>query len=143
VDLDYTGAGPTTLAQGDDPKFWRVDPYNKLFSGVIYQRSEIRIGDIPNGTSNTYLIGEKYLPPDNYLNGGDPGDDDHLYVGFDNDTARTTFDPPLHDTPKYQDPFRFGSAHVGGCNMLYCDGSVAVVAYSIEKAIHLRAGDRR
>jgi prepilin-type processing-associated H-X9-DG protein len=111
--------------------------------GVIYQRSELRIADITNGTSNTYLLGEKYLNPTDYLTGNDYGDNEHMYVGADNDINRLTSSPPLRDTRGYQSTLIFGSAHVGGFNMLYCDGRVEVVAYDIDPAVYLRAGDRR
>ena len=45
-------------------------------SGVSFQRSEVTMAQIRDGTSNTYLIGEKYLDPDHYLNGEDPGDNE-------------------------------------------------------------------
>jgi prepilin-type processing-associated H-X9-DG protein len=61
----------------------------------------------------------------------------------DNDIFRLTLSPPLRDTPGYQDYTRFGSVHVGGCNMLYCDGRVEVVDYDVDPAVHQRAGDRR
>ena len=109
----------------------------------MYQRSQHTIGDIGNGTSNTYLIGEKYLNPVDYLTGNDPGDNETMYIGADNDINRITLRPPLQDKRGLQDTRRFGSAHVGGCNMLYCDGRVEVVAYSVDPAVHLRAGDRR
>jgi prepilin-type processing-associated H-X9-DG protein len=141
--LDGFGPGPPTLAAGDKPSFWTVDPYNKKWVGVIYQRSELRIADITNGTSNTYLGGEKYVNPTDYFTGWDPGDDSNMYTGAQNDTNRQTVDPPLRDTRGYQSTLIFGSAHVGGCNMLYCDGRVEIVAYDIDPAVHLRAGDRR
>lgn len=56
---------------------------------------------------------------------------------------RLTSSPPLRDTRGYQSTLIFGSAHVGGCNMLFCDGRVEVVAYDISPTVHLRAGDRR
>jgi prepilin-type processing-associated H-X9-DG protein len=110
---------------------------------VIWQRTEIRIGDVTNGTSNTYLLGEKYLNPVDYLTGNDPGDNEVEYIGFDNDITRGVYDLPLQDKRGYTDTFRFGSAHVGGCNMLYCDGRVEVVNYNVDLAVHKRAGDRR
>jgi prepilin-type N-terminal cleavage/methylation domain-containing protein/prepilin-type processing-associated H-X9-DG protein len=140
---NQNGSGPPDLKTGDDPKFWTKAPYNRKWTGVIFQRSEIRIGDIANGTSNTYLLGEKYLNPADYFTGRDYGDNEHMYIGYDNDLSRTTSLPPLQDKQGYQDIIRFGSAHVGGCNMLYCDGSVGVVAYQVEPAVFLRAGDRR
>ena len=101
------------------------------------------MGTLPTGTSNTYLLGEKYLNPADYFTGRDYGDNEHMYIGFDNDIARATVLPPLLDKPGYQDIIRFGSAHVGGCNMLYCDGRVEVVAYDVDPKVFLRAGDRR
>lgn len=142
VAFDPNGPGPSTLAQGDKPAFWKQSPYNRKWMGVIYMRSEIRLTDITNGTSNTYLLGEKYLNPTDYLTGNDTADNEHMYVGADNDICRVTLSPPLQDTRGYADYARFGSAHVGGCNMLYCDGRVEVVAYDVDPAVHQRAGDR-
>ena len=137
------GSGPADLKTGDDSKYWNSPPYNRKWVGVMYTRSEHKIADITNGTSNTYLIGEKYLQPEHYFDGQDPGDNETMYIGGDNDINRITIHPPLQDKAKYADTKRFGSNHVGGCNMLYCDGRVEVVAYSIEPAVHTRAGDRR
>jgi prepilin-type processing-associated H-X9-DG protein len=130
------------------PKFWTGDPYNRKWCGVIYQRSQTRITDISNGTSNTYLIGEKYLNPTDYFTGQDPADNEVMYIGTDNDIERVTFSPEYATTPRqdkrgYQNTQIFGSAHVSGCNMLYCDGRVEFVDYNIAQAVHTRAGDRR
>src|SRR5262249_16760213 len=141
--LDVAAPGPDTLALGDKPSFWKQSPYNLKWVGVSYMRSEHRIADITNGASNTYLLGEKYLNPTDYFTGNDPADDGTMYCGFQNDINRMTLSPPLRDTWGYQAPLRFGSAHVGGCNMLYCDGRVEIVAYDVDPAVHKRAGDRR
>src|SRR5207245_1191226 len=139
------GPGPTTLAQGDAAAFWAgyTGAYARKWVGVIYQRSEIRITDISNGTSNTYLLGEKYLQPEHYKDGQDGSDNEHMYIGADNDIEKITLRPPLQDKKLLNDTKRFGSVHVGGCNMLYADGRVEVVSYSVDQAVHQRAGDRR
>jgi prepilin-type processing-associated H-X9-DG protein len=143
IQWDPNGPGPSTLAQGDDPKFWKASPYNRRWTGVIYMRSQTRIADITHGTSNTYLLGEKYLNPTDYLTGNDSADNENMYVGTDDDICRVTLYPPLQDKRGYPDYARFGSAHAGGCNMLYCDGQVEVVAYDVDTAVHQAAGDRR
>ncbi len=97
---------------------------------------------IPHGTSNTYLIGEKYLNRDHYSDGIDGGDDESLYSGFDNDNSRCTFLPPHRDFPGYTDSLSFGSAHQEGLNMAYCDGSVHFIPYSVDPQVHKQAGSR-
>jgi prepilin-type N-terminal cleavage/methylation domain-containing protein/prepilin-type processing-associated H-X9-DG protein len=137
------GPGPATLAAGDNSSFWTIAPYNLKCTGVIYMRSQHRIADITNGTSNTYLLGEKYLNPTDYFTGQDLGDEATMVVGSKNDINRLTLIPPLQDKRGYQDTKRFGSAHAAGCNMLYCDGRVAIVGYDVDQNVHQRAGDRR
>jgi prepilin-type processing-associated H-X9-DG protein len=140
---EVDGEGPPTLQAGDAPSFWREGKYRTAyFTGVIFLRSQIRMADISNGTSNTYLIGEKYLNPSNYDNSKDEGDDEAMLTGMDCCNVRCTALPPLRDTPSRNDLFRFGSAHASGCNMLYCDGRVELVAYSVDPAVHQRAGNR-
>jgi prepilin-type N-terminal cleavage/methylation domain-containing protein/prepilin-type processing-associated H-X9-DG protein len=135
--------GPGSLQEGDTPSFWKQSRYlTRDFTGVIFQRSEIKIADITNGTSNTYLVGEKYLNAASYLSHDDEGDDEPMFVGMDSCVARFTASPPLQDRRGMEDLYRFGSAHAAGCNMLYCDGRVEFVAYTIEPSVHLRAGNR-
>jgi prepilin-type N-terminal cleavage/methylation domain-containing protein/prepilin-type processing-associated H-X9-DG protein len=131
--------GPPTLAAGDSPGYgW---PSTNNFTGVIYQRFGVPLVQITNGTSNTFLAGEKYLNPDHYFNGADGSDNESMYVGFDNDIARSTDYPPMKDRPGVTSTFAFGSAHTAGLNMLYCDGSVSYIAFSIDPAVFLRAGN--
>ncbi|MGI6414295.1 MAG: DUF1559 domain-containing protein [Thermoguttaceae bacterium] len=117
-------------------------------TGVIYQRSTVAIGDISDGTSNTYLLGEKYVSREMYTTGADNGDDQSMYVGYDLDVNRwTQNDPvapytPLRDRRGLEQYYRFGSAHPGACNFVFCDGSVRSVSYTIDPEIHRRLGNR-
>jgi prepilin-type N-terminal cleavage/methylation domain-containing protein/prepilin-type processing-associated H-X9-DG protein len=144
-DLKYfepEGDGPPDLKTGDDPAFWRGSGYLPTrFTGVIFIRSEIRSGDIRHGTSNTYLIGEKYVNASSYYSGQEEGDDEAMLTGMDVCIARCTALPPLRDRLNYN-YFFFGSAHPDGCNMLYCDGRVEAVAYSVDPAVHKQTGNR-
>jgi prepilin-type N-terminal cleavage/methylation domain-containing protein/prepilin-type processing-associated H-X9-DG protein len=138
--VDEFFPGPASLAEGDDRAYpW---PSTENLTGVIFQRSEIRLTDIRHGTSNTYLLGEKYLNPDAYATGSDPADNENQYTGFNNDNYRCTAYPPLHDRRGYQDTFSFGSAHRAGVNMAYCDGSVRFVYFSVDPEVHRQAGSR-
>jgi prepilin-type N-terminal cleavage/methylation domain-containing protein/prepilin-type processing-associated H-X9-DG protein len=102
-------------------------------NGVAYQRSTITIKDIVDGTSHTYLAGEKYLSPDSYHTGADFSDDQPLLSGDDFDIYGWTDQAPMRDRRGTGDKTRtpFGSAHPGGFNMAMCDGSVDTVSYDI------------
>jgi prepilin-type N-terminal cleavage/methylation domain-containing protein/prepilin-type processing-associated H-X9-DG protein len=133
--------GPPSLAAGDDPSFsW---PDTSWLTGVSFQRSQIGFKDITNGTSNTYMVGEKYLNPDHYFTGTDPSDNENMYVGYNNDVFRCGHSVPLKDLKGLTDTLRFGSMHPSGLNMAFCDGSVRLVAYDIDRAVHQRQADRR
>src|SRR5262249_61612160 len=55
---DEAAITPGSLAQGDDAAWWAsVSLLAPKFSGVVYQRSTVRVTDIKAGTSNTYFGG--------------------------------------------------------------------------------------
>lgn len=120
-------------------------------TGIFYMRSLVTIAQISDGTSNTYMLGEKYLPPDAYFNGQDRGDNESMYSGANDDICRSTFyapssgptHTPMQDTEGYASQYRFGSAHASGCHMALCDGSVRVVSYSINPEAHCYLGNRK
>ena len=84
----------------------------------------------------TYFVGEKYLNPDAYDTGGDPGDDEGVYMGYANNVTRTTQNLPMQDRAAYTDYGDFGSAHTEIFQMSMCDGSVHAINYSISLKIH-------
>src|SRR5262249_46004541 len=97
-----------------------------VFTGIMFRRSQIKMAQITRGSSNTFMIGEKYLNPDHYSDGQDPSDNETMYVGFDNDTYRCTNRRPRQDQRGLQDTYSFGGNHLSGVNMAYCDGSVSL-----------------
>jgi prepilin-type N-terminal cleavage/methylation domain-containing protein len=126
--------GPNSFADGDNGKY----AWSELSAatGIIANASEFRIGDITDGTTNTYLIGEKYLNPFSYENGQDIGDDQTVYSGDERDVVRFTRAAARQDQPGFIQDWIFGSAHVGAMNMALCDASVRTISYAIEPQVH-------
>jgi len=114
------------------------------FTGIAFHKSLIKIKDVTDGTTKTYLAGEKYINPDSYDAGTSWGDDCCVYSGADWDIQRWTHIRyrPLHDRPGFAAPERFGSAHPGGLNFVLCDGSVRTVNYEIDPITHRLLGNR-
>jgi prepilin-type processing-associated H-X9-DG protein len=131
---------PQSLAEGDDPNY--VWPDVSKATGVCFLRSEIRMSEILDGVSQTYLIGEKYVSQPNYDTADDRGHDQCMYSGVDLDINRWTIDPPQPDSDPQRER-RFGSAHAGGCQFVMCDGSVRTISYQIDGEIHRRLGNRK
>ncbi len=136
--LDSRG-GPAGYDDVESYDGWRD---GSKATGVCFQRSEVRLAEIPDGTSNTYLLGEKYVSVRGYETGLDTAHDQSLYSGADWDLARWVLGPPLPDADEFQTR-AFGSAHEGACHMALCDGSVRSVGYSVDVETHRRLGNRR
>jgi hypothetical protein len=147
INAGHTGSnslpsgGPATLKEGDETFPW---PPVQGFTGISFLRSQVRIGQITDGTSQTYLLGEKSLELSRYESGLGFSDRGHLYIGFAPDTSRMAYDyaSPAQDSG-LNDPARFGSAHVGRCFFAFCDGSVRSISYDIDPTIHAQHGNRR
>jgi prepilin-type processing-associated H-X9-DG protein len=132
--------GPATLQQGDANQY----PWTDLsqFTGICYQRSEVRPAMVSDGLSQTYLIGEKHVSWNHYDTYDDEGYNQSMYVGTCLDLVRWVIEPPLQDSgePVVE---RFGSAHPAGAQFVFCDGSVHTISYGIDKEVHRRLGNRR
>jgi hypothetical protein len=119
-----------------------------------------RFAKITDGTSHTFLLGEKYLRSDLYEGGG-KSDDQGWADGWDPDAIRSTCFQPYQDSDSTgfqfqplntskdifgsdQDVYYFGSAHTGGFNCIYADGSIHTLNYDIDvvlfNALATRAG---
>jgi prepilin-type N-terminal cleavage/methylation domain-containing protein len=111
----------------------------------------ITISKIIDGTSHTFLVGEKYVRSDLY-EGGSKSDDKGWTDGWDPDTMRSTCFQPYQDSDSqgYQfqplnnpgdlfgfdrDVYYFGSAHTGGFNGVFADGSIHTLNYDIDPVV--------
>ena len=143
------GPGPESYEEAElDQGFIRFDPL-EYCHGIAFQRSEMSMRQITDGTSNTYMVGEKYVNPDYYEGGRssaftekDIGDDQGAWISDDLDSHRNTEILPLQDQPGVNGQFSFGSAHPGVFNMSMCDGSVISVSFEVELEVHRATGTR-
>ncbi len=130
-------------------------------TGVMYYRSTLKPAQINDGTSKTYLVGEKWMPIAGYegtANEEDPGftagDNQSMYTGYEWDNHRVAWNPDSSRPPEDYQPApdsndgvagdnngggperRFGSAHASSFNMVFCDGSVHSINYDISPTAH-------
>jgi prepilin-type processing-associated H-X9-DG protein len=122
-----------------------ISDHNKRTNGVMFTCSRITTADVADGTSNTYLLGEKYLNPDAYDSGGDVADNETALVGDVDDITRWTGygsaqqwipNMAMQDTPGTSLGEAFGSVHSNGFNMAFCDGAVQTMNYSMDVQTH-------
>ena len=148
----YAGSerGPASV-EAAERHSWRHSGHigkGERHNGVIFQNSELKLSRLLDGTSKTYMIGEKYLDPNNNANGVLSNDDQIAITGFDQDThCFVAYSPqfaftPRRDRPGFHRAGLFGSAHVEGCQFVFCDGSVRTISYDIDKIAHHKMGVR-
>jgi prepilin-type N-terminal cleavage/methylation domain-containing protein len=101
---------------------------------------------LADGTSNTFLIGEKHVPVDHFGQHDNSVADGPFYSGADFDNAqRDTATVPAPDpTTTGSAITRFGSYHPGVCQFVFGDGSVRSISNNIDlttyRALSTRAG---
>jgi prepilin-type N-terminal cleavage/methylation domain-containing protein len=134
-----------------------LDGYLQLCqTGIMYYRSALKPGQIIDGTSKTYLAGEKWMPVKGYEGTADEnapgftaGDNQSMYTGYEWDNHRVAWNPdstrPKEDFQPSRDgedangsgpERRFGSAHPSTFQMVFCDGSVHSIGYDIDPEAH-------
>ncbi len=149
-DAMWSCTSPGSLNLGDTTFVWGFQPANpggcctaliaspfpaNAPTGVIYQRSKVPMSWITDGTTNTFLVGEKYINPDNYTTGTDPGDSQNGYIGSYFDVHRAggvNYAPAQDQSGVSSYNTSFGSAHSNGFQMAFCDGSVQMMSYTID-----------
>jgi prepilin-type N-terminal cleavage/methylation domain-containing protein len=107
---------------------------------------------ISDGSSNTFVLGEKSLRPSQYEGGLDVltgtgvyHDDNGFTGGWDPDTMRSS--ACMYKPDSDEDNFgiaghRFGAAHAAGMNAGFADASVRTIGYEIEPEILNRLAHR-
>ncbi|MFM8414338.1 MAG: DUF1559 domain-containing protein [Planctomycetota bacterium] len=139
-----SGGSPGTAAEGDamTEQAWQA-AYGPPPDGLVFRSSRVRLQDIVDGTTGTYLLGEKYVDPAKLATGSSDDDDQCLYSGHDRDVLRVGLHPPLQDRAGFEPvSISFGSSHAAGCGMASADGSVTVVDYCIDPLVHRARASR-
>jgi prepilin-type processing-associated H-X9-DG protein len=166
---DYCAAAPgrVPLRAHEIPEqaFWGD---NGRFNGVIYsiligdpnvsypkyRYVPCKIADVTDGTSNTMLAGDKWVPSIAYA-GGSTGDQRGPMGGYGRNIARSTVSNPTYcpnptrDSPLSQSDqqswnceFSFGGAHPSGINAVFVDGSVHHLKYGINPNVFNMLGHK-
>jgi prepilin-type N-terminal cleavage/methylation domain-containing protein len=169
--LDYASpyfgpviSDPATAAFVESSFYGIIVPSEPPAAGRAYSKDNpVRMAMISDGTSNTLLLGEKWLRPSRYLI-GDWMDDHNFASSRDPDHLRIGDQPPLRDTNNnpftgafvadgqnnpccdwYRDPptmtpsprvgSYFGGAHPGGMSSLMADGSVRTISWNVTQQV--------
>jgi hypothetical protein len=130
------------------PPYWKDDPDGDVIDTyrIVSVRSRTNFASITDGTSNTFLIGEKHVRPDRF---GKSAEDRAYYSGQSYITAQrsagcsgltktglcTGSIRPIAPFPTYAGPnwsTIFGGYHTGGCLFVFCDGSVHAISVNID-----------
>lgn len=167
---DYWGEGywaGTNTPTGIKSPFSSGPVYNKpnlgfqdpdRFTGITFQHMVYSTAHIKDGTSKTYLIGEKYLCPKYYdhvpVVQRPWGDDQGPFAGDERDAVRYACAAPQQDnlqlgsqggdSDQLPSPAKemkldwiFGGPHSGVFNMVFCDGSVHSISFDINSHVEL------
>jgi prepilin-type N-terminal cleavage/methylation domain-containing protein len=166
-DMPICGNGlPWADVLGDAFGWW--DDGGGIFEGsrgIISARKngKITFASITDGSSNTMMIGEKFLPPRSY-NGGDTGDnfgwvgagwaDERRGTGCTTGDCGTPigvanpsrdFDPGPNNWSTqntWKEFGNMGSAHPAGINAVFGDGSVHNIKYGVDPEVFNKLGMR-
>ena len=110
-------------------------------SELVQSQSQTRLRDVTDGTSHTFLVGEKHVPLSKFGQSGPSWGDGAIYNGdFPRNFSRIAGLPQFN---LGQGPYdlsgpwhcKFGSYHPGICQFLFTDGHVAAVSNSTDLTV--------
>lgn len=113
--------------------------------GILYRDSTIRLTDIYDGTSNTFMVGELSFNANNlgyrtYIRGCN-SDAGNPACGSTRNVTYPLNSRPYNNVSGFND-ISFGSQHTNGANFLLGDGSVRWVANSIDFLLYQALASR-
>ncbi len=119
------------------------------FNGIVGFGSQVRDAMITDTKETTYLVGEKYMAPENYLSGSDPGDlgsamsgDDVSLTRWGSTTWLPSMDRQSFNNPPANPTYIFGSAHGAGWHAAFCDGHVQLIGWGLDPTTHQTMASR-
>jgi prepilin-type N-terminal cleavage/methylation domain-containing protein len=138
---DYAGNAGTTDRWGDGG-----GNYGDGSDGLVIRLGSsafIGPGDVPDGASNTLLVGEKHMNVAFVTTECQPDDNDGYVGGFQDDVVRWGAFPPARDgrypayTPATEHPhiWQFGSSHPAGFQAVFADGAVHLIRFEIDPTV--------
>jgi prepilin-type N-terminal cleavage/methylation domain-containing protein len=141
--------GPDSYQTGDSwgPDQWESYYATSTTTGIFSIHCVVTPRQITDGTSHTYLIGERYLNADHYTDGISCDNDQGWNLGHDFDINRWTDTDPIYQPRRDQRGYgdcnvNFGSAHPYAFNAVFCDGSTHSIKYDIDLQTNRRLGSR-
>ncbi|HWL09007.1 MAG TPA: DUF1559 domain-containing protein [Planctomicrobium sp.] len=110
--------------------------------GTLYDNSSVRIRDITDGTSNTFLTGEISTNKNDRYRSWVRGyiDQDNNYIMINCKNVRYAINSNM--SSHSWNNIAFGSNHVGGAHFLMCDGAVRFVSENISQVVYLSTASR-
>jgi prepilin-type N-terminal cleavage/methylation domain-containing protein len=159
--VDYAGNGGVTWCPANSPSTWNGTIVPAWNNARTQAWPTVRITDVSDGTTNTLLLGEKFVAIDHYRTALQWGDNEHWAQGNRWVGTRHAVHQPRQDTHETvatkEQPVPnaaanspncgpwglgpvgsgggyydyWGSAHPGGFQAAMSDGSVRMIRYSI------------
>jgi len=104
--------------------------------GVDNFEPRLSMSGVTDGTSNTIMVGERYIAVSRYT--ADDWGGESITRGFGWAIARRAQALPLHDSANLFEAAneRFGSAHSEGLSFVFADGSVKFMPYTMDLNVY-------
>jgi type II secretory pathway pseudopilin PulG len=140
---DYAGNAGTSSENGDGGGC-----YGDGKDGLVIRLGKtdfVSLQDIPDGASNTLMVGEKHMNLTYVTTEPQPDDNDGYVGGFQDDVVRWGAFPPVHDSffAEYTQGnlhpgiWQFGSNHPSGFQAVFADGAVHLIRFSVDPTVFM------